>query len=361
MNFTCWPKLARDCIASSDGSAYAANLELVEVPAPTAPRPAASAPLGEVQTPGQHSIAEVSTALEVSPEQCVKTLLVHGTDGHPVAVALRGDHELNRIKAERHPDIGAPLRLLNAAQVEQAAGCLPGSVGPLGLKLKVLADAAAAQLADFVCGANRADLHLTGVNWGRDLPEPQRADLRNAVTGDPSPDGHGQLQLSRGIEVGHIFQLGTSYSAAMQAVCMDQDSKAVPLVMGCYGIGVSRLVAAAIEQHHDARGIIWPAAIAPFQVILMPVNMHKSPRLAEAVQRLYSELCGHGMEVLLDDRQQRPGVMYNDAELLGIPHWIICSERGLDQDQVEYRHRTDTESQHVALATIAGFVLELLR
>ncbi len=347
-----------DCIASSDVSTYAANLELVEVPAPTVPRPAASATLGEVHTPGQHSIAEVSAALKVSPEQCVKTLLVNGADEQPVAVVLRGDHELNRIKAERHPDIGAPLRLLDAAQVEQAAGCPPGSVGPPGLKLKVIADGAAAQLADFVCGANRAGLHLTGVNWGRDLPEPQRADLRNAVTGDPSPDGHGHLQLSRGIEVGHIFQLGTRYSAAMQAVCLNPDGKAVPLTMGCYGIGVSRLVAAAIEQHHDARGIIWPAALAPFQVILIPVNMHKSPRLADAVQQLYSELCGHGMEVLLDDRKQRPGVMYNDAELLGIPHWIICSERGLDQGQVEYRHRAGTESQPVALSTVAGFLLE---
>ncbi len=347
-----------DCIASSDVSTYAANLELVEVPAPTVPRPAASATLGEVQTPGQHSIAEVSAALKVSPEQCVKTLLVNGADEQPVAVVLRGDHELNRIKAERHPDIGAPLRLLDAAQVEQAAGCPPGSVGPPGLKLKVIADGAAAQLADFVCGANRAGLHLTGVNWGRDLPEPQRADLRNAVTGDPSPDGHGHLQLSQGIEVGHIFQLGTRYSAAMQAVCLNPDGKAVPLTMGCYGIGVSRLVAAAIEQHHDARGIIWPAALAPFQVILIPVNMHKSPRLADAVQQLYSELCDHGMEVLLDDRKQRPGVMYNDAELLGIPHWIICSERGLDQGQVEYRHRAGTESQPVALSTVAGFLLE---
>lgn len=345
-----------DQIAFSDSSDYAANLELVDVPAPAGSRPPASETMRELQTPGQHTIAQVSAHLGVSPARCVKTLLVAGEEGRPVALVLRGDHELNRLRAERCPGVRVPLTFLDAEQVELATGCPPGSLGPVGLEMAVLADPDAVQLVDFVCGANRDDWHLAGVNWGRDLPEPVTVSLRNAAAGDPSPDGRGRLRIARGIEVGHIFQLGTDYSAAMKAVCLDPNGKAVTLVMGCYGIGVSRLVAAAIEQNHDARGIIWPESIAPFQAVLIPINMHKSPRLAEAVERLYRELVASGVEVLLDDRRERPGVMYNDAELLGIPHWLIYSEKGLDRGRVEYRRRAGGGPEELALDEVAAFL-----
>jgi len=335
-----------DAIAFSDASDYAANVELAEALPPEGERPAPGEPMQAVATPGQHSIEEVSTFLKVPPERCLKTLIVHGAEeGRLVALVLRGDHELNAIKTEKHPAVAAPLTFASDAEVRAATGAAPGSVGPVGLEIPVIADRAAAHVADFVCGANRDGEHLTGVNWGRDLPEPEVADLRNVVAGDPSPDGKGRLSIVRGIEVGHIFQLGTKYSQAMNATVLDEDGKERVMIMGCYGIGVSRVVAAAIEQNHDDRGILWPEPIAPFRVALCPMNMKKSPRVAETAERLYRELLDAGVEVLFDDRDVRAGVMFADMELIGIPHRIIVGERNLDNGQVEYKrgHERDAE------------------
>jgi prolyl-tRNA synthetase len=309
-----------------------------------------------VDTPGQHSIEAVSGFLDIAPSQTAKTLLVQGTDTPVVALVLRGDHELNLLKAEKLPEVAAPLTFASEAQVREAAGCGPGSLGPVGLMVPVIADRSAAQLADFVCGANRDGQHLKGVNWGRDLPEPRVADLRNVVAGDPSPDGHGRLAIARGIEVGHIFQLGKKYSQAMNATVLDERGEAVVMPMGCYGIGVSRIVAAAIEQNHDAKGIIWPDPIAPFQVALLPMNMHKSQRLREAAEALYAELGAAGFEVLFDDRRERPGVMFADIDLIGIPHRVVLGERGLDQGLVEYKARPAQDSENVPLAGLVAFL-----
>jgi prolyl-tRNA synthetase len=256
-----------------------------------------------------------------------------------VALLLRGDHELNAIKAQKLPGVASPLRMAARETVVAATGCEPGYLGPRGLSCPVYADHAALALADFVCGANRVDMHLTGVNWGRDLPEPTPADLRNVVPGDPSPGGDGQLTLRRGIEVGHIFQLGRKYSEAMQASVLDEAGKPVTMYMGCYGIGVTRIVAAAVEQNNDAAGICWPEPLAPFSVVVVPLNAGKSPRVAAAAEQLYADLQAIGLEVLLDDRDARPGVKFADAELLGIPHRIVVSDRGLDAGRLEYRHR----------------------
>ncbi|MDQ2696647.1 MAG: proline--tRNA ligase, partial [Pseudomonadota bacterium] len=313
---------------------------------PVDPRPAPAASLARVATPGQYTIAAVSQFLSVAPQQTVKTLLVQGIDG-VVALCLRGDHELNTLKAEKHPLIAVPFAFASDEQIRAAAGCNAGSLGPVGLAVPVIADRAAASLADFVCGANADDQHLTGVNWGRDLPEPEVADLRNVVAGDPSPDGNGTLTLVRGIEVGHIFQLGDKYSAALNATVLDEQGRSRTMLMGCYGIGVSRLVAAAIEQNHDAQGICWPPAMAPFQVALLPINAHKSRRLREAAEALYQELLAAGFEVLLDDRDVRPGVMFADMELIGIPQRLVLGERALDAGEVEYRHRRDADSQRI--------------
>ncbi len=350
-----------DAIAFSTGSDYAANVELAEAVAPQGERPAARASLQRVNTPGQHSIQEVSAFLNIPPQQCVKTLLVQGTAENGaatkiVALLLRGDHELNLIKAAKVTQLAAPITLAGAEQVRAAAGCDPGSLGPLGLQIPLIVDRGAAHLSDFVCGANDDGVHLTGVNWGRDLPEPQIADLRNVVEGDASPDGKGTLSIARGIEVGHIFQLGTKYSTALDATVLDQSGKPVVMTMGCYGIGVSRVVAAAIEQNNDARGIIWPAAIAPFHVALLPMNMQKSERIAAAAEQLYAELRAAGIEVLFDDRPLRPGVMFADMELIGIPHRLVLGERGLDAGTIEYQARQDTESRNLPLATIVEFL-----
>ncbi len=350
-----------DAIAFSTDSDYAANVELAEAVAPQGERPAARACLQRVNTPGQHSIQEVSAFLNIPPQQCVKTLLVQGTAENGaatkiVALLLRGDHELNLIKAAKVTQLAAPITLAGAEQVRAAAGCDPGSLGPLGLQIPLIVDRGAAHLSDFVCGANDDGVHLTGVNWGRDLPEPQIADLRNVVEGDASPDGKGTLSIARGIEVGHIFQLGTKYSAALDATVLDQSGKPMVMTMGCYGIGVSRVVAAAIEQNNDARGIIWPAAIAPFHVALLPMNMQKSERIAAAAEQLYAELRAAGIEVLFDDRPLRPGVMFADMELIGIPHRLVLGERGLDAGTIEYQGRRDTESRNLPLATIVEFL-----
>ena len=349
-----------DAIAFSDTGDYAANVELAEALPPPGPRPAPGRAMEKVATPGAHSIEEVAQFLGVAPSQCLKTLVVHGTDGGLVALCLRGDHELNAVKAEKLPQVAAPLRFAEAEAIRAAVGCGPGSLGPVGLSLPVIADHAAACLADFVCGANEDGFHLTGVNWGRDAAEPEAADIRNVVDGDPSPDGRGRLVIRRGIEVGHIFQLGRKYSEAMNATVLDESGRAVVMTMGCYGIGVSRVVAAAIEQHHDERGIVWPEAIAPYQLALLPMNPHKSEAVRETAERLYRELVDAGIEVLLDDRGERAGVMFADMELIGIPHRIVVGDRGLKKGVVEYKGRRDTGSVDVPLDEVVAHVRERL-
>ncbi len=349
-----------DAIAFSSESDYAANVELAPALPPSEPRPEPSESLRTVDTPGARTIAEVAAALGVPAARCVKTLLVKGTETEAVALVLRGDHELNEIKAEKLPEVAAPLTFVDEATVRRLTGAAPGSVGPVGLSIPVIADHAAAVLADFVCGANEDGKHLTGVNWGRDLPEPRTADIRNVVEGDPSPDGKGVLSIKRGIEVGHIFQLGTKYSEAIGATVLDEGGHAVLLTMGCYGIGVSRVVAAAIEQNHDARGICWPLALAPFQVALVPINMHKSQRLREAAEALYAELTAAGIEVLFDDRKERPGVMFADMELIGIPLRVTLGERGLDKGVAELKGRRDETHEEVPLERLVATIKDRL-
>jgi prolyl-tRNA synthetase len=345
-----------DAIAFSTKSDYAANVELAEAVAPSGERPSPGTELRNVDTPGQRSIEEISHFLSVDPAQTVKTLLVKGTETEVVALVLRGDHELNTIKAEKLPQVAVPLTLVDDEAIHTCCGCSAGSIGPRNIAAPVVVDRATASLADFVCGANENGKHLTGVNWGRDLPEPEVADLRNVVEGDPSPDGKGTLSIKRGIEVGHIFQLGRKYTQALDATVLDESGKSVVMTMGTYGIGISRVVAATIEQNHDQRGIIWPAAIAPFQVALLPMNMHKSQRLREAVAILHDTLTAAGIDVLLDDRKERPGVMFADMELIGIPHRIVLGERGLDAGIVEYKGRRDTDKQEVPLGGLEAFL-----
>jgi len=351
-----------DAIAFSAGG-FAANVELVPCPAAGEARPEPSLTLDAVDTPGVHTIADLAEFLGIPAQRCIKTLLVEGEDGGLVALVLRGDHELNAIKAERTDGVLAPLTFARPDRVREVIGCDPGSLGPVGLMdtgVPVIADGSAASLADFACGANRDGAHLTGVNWSRDTPEPVVSDLRNAVDGDPSPDGSGPLAIRRGIEVGHIFQLGDKYSTSMGAVVLDDAGRAVNLVMGCYGIGVTRVVAAAIEQNHDEKGIVWPVAIAPFHAVLLPMNMHKSVRLREAAEKLYADLTAAGVEVLFDDRPVRPGVMFADSELIGVPHRIVVGDRGLDSGTVEYRYRRDRESTDIALEDIVSHMRALV-
>ncbi len=288
--------------------------------------------------------------------QCLKTLLVEGTDGQPVAMIVRGDHELNAVKAQKLPGVSSPLRMAGAEQIVAATGAEPGFIGPVGLRCRVYVDRAAAHAADFVCGANERDAHLTGVNWGRDLPEAEVVDIRNVVPGDPSPTGKGTLGIARGIEVGHIFQLGCKYSEAMNATVLDEQGKSVVMFMGCYGIGVTRVVAAAIEQNHDERGIIWPEPIAPFDVSLIPMNITKSERVRQEAERLYAELTAAGLDVLFDDRDARPGVKFADDELIGTPHRIVVGDKGLDRGVLEYKRRRDGTGADVPVADIVGFL-----
>jgi prolyl-tRNA synthetase len=345
-----------DAIAFSSSGEYAANVERAEAIAPAGERPAATSAMTMVETPGQHSIEDVCKHLQITPNQCVKTLLVQGAEAEVVALVVRGDHELNTVKAEKLPAIAAPLQFATDEQIRAAAGCSAGSIGPAGLSIPVVVDHSAAQLADFVCGANEDGKHHSGVNWGRDLPAPDCADLRNIVNGDASPDGKGTLSIARGIEVGHIFQLGTKYSEAMGATVLNEQGKEATMTMGCYGIGVSRIVAAAIEQNNDDKGIIWPAAIAPFQVALLPMNMKKSQRVREATEALYQELQTAGIDVLLDDRPVRPGVMFSDMELIGIPHRVVVGEKNLDQDLLEYKARRDGSNQDIPRSGIIAFL-----
>jgi prolyl-tRNA synthetase len=344
-----------DAIAFSDADDYAANLETAVALAPAAPRAPATLPLRQVPTPNARTIAEVSAQLGVTPAQCVKTLLVDGADGGVVALVIRGDYELNAVKAQKLEGVASPLKMAGADRI-RAAGMEPGFIGPIGFKGRIYVDHAAAHLADFVCGANEKDLHYRGVNWGRDLPDPQSVDIRNVQPGDPSPTGRGRLKVARGIEVGHIFQLGQLYSAAMNASVLDEQGNTLTMFMGCYGIGVTRVVAAAIEQNHDANGIVWPDAIAPFQVVLVPINYQKSARVQETADALYRDFNAAGIDVLLDDRDARPGVKFADSELLGIPHRIVIGERSLNAGNLEYRHRRATESTEIPAADPVGYI-----
>jgi prolyl-tRNA synthetase len=333
-----------DAIAFSDGDDYAANLEMAIAVAPAERRAAPTQALAKVHTPDTRTIAALCAYLDVEPARCVKTLLVDGADGGVVALIVRGDHELNAIKAQKLAGVANPLRMASPERVRAATGSEPGYLGPIGFSGRLIVDHAAAQLADFVCGANEKDQHYVGVNWGRDLALPEPQDIRNARAGDPSPTGRGTLRIARGIEVGHIFQLGRKYSAAMQASVLDEHGKSLTMLMGCYGIGVTRVVAAAIEQNHDANGIIWPEAIAPFQVVLVPINYQKSDAVRTLCDRLYADFAAAGVDVLLDDRDARPGVKFADSELMGIPHRIVIGDRGLAEGTLEYRHRRATES-----------------
>jgi prolyl-tRNA synthetase len=345
-----------DAIVFSDGDDYAANLELAVALPPREPRAAAAERMREVATPDARTIADVASLLALAPSRLLKTLVVEGADGGLVALLLRGDHELNALKAGKLPAVAKPLRMAEAGRVAAAFGSEPGFLGPVGLGMTVVADHAAAALADFVCGANKADAHLAGVNWGRDLPEPATADLRNVVDGDPSPNGAGTLSIARGIEVGHIFQLGRKYSEAMKASVQDEQGRDIAMHMGCYGIGVTRIVAAAIEQNHDERGIAWPAPLAPFDVIVVGLNWEKSPAVRDAALALYRELGDAGFEVLLDDRDARPGVKFADAELFGIPHRIVVSDRGLAAGRLEYRHRRGEANEDFPRGEAAAFL-----
>ncbi len=349
-----------DAIAFSTESGYAANVELAEAVA-IGERGNPALLMTRVDTPDQHSINEVSGFLGVKPEQCLKTLLVKAEDGTVVALVLRGDHELNPVKLQKLEGIASPMQFASDQEIQAAAGCSAGSLGPVGLNIPVIADRSAVTLTDFVCGANHDGRHFTGVNWERDLPVPARTeDIRRVRNGDPSPDGQGTLKIARGIEVGHIFQLGRKYSAAMNAVVLDESGHSRIMTMGCYGIGVTRVIAAAIEQNHDDKGILWPAAIAPFQVALLPMNMHKSERLRMAADKLYEELIAAGFDVLFDDRKVRAGFMFADIELIGIPHRVVLGDRGLDSGNVEYKGRLDTEMQEVRITEVVEFLREQL-
>jgi prolyl-tRNA synthetase len=345
-----------DAIVFSDGDDYAANLEAAVALPPTTPRPAPKEELKKVSTPGAKTIEDLSRFLKIEPARTIKTLIVEGVDDTVVALVIRGDHELNAVKAQKLPGVVSPLKMAGVESVRKATGTDPGYIGVIGLKCKVYADHAALALADFVSGANEKDMHYTGTNWDRDAPSPIAADIRNVVEGDPSPLGKGHLKIARGIEVGHIFQLGQKYSEPMKAAVLDEAGKDVTLYMGCYGIGVTRIVAAAIEQNHDEKGIIWPEPIAPFEVVLVPLNQHKSPRVREVADRLYAEFTEAGIEVLYDDRDARPGVKFADAELLGIPHRIVVGDRGLDAGKLEYRGRRDAESTDFAANDAIAFI-----
>ena len=316
-----------DAIAFCPEGDYAANVELAEALPGPGERDPAGADMSEVETPAQRTIAELTAFLDVGAEKCIKTLIVENADGELYALALRGDHSLNETKLGKLPAFTGGFSLATEERIRSAFGCAPGYVGPVGAPVPVIADRSAALVSDFVCGRNRENWHYRGVNWERDASISETADLRNVVAGDPSPDGKGVLKIGRGIEVGHIFHLGSKYSESMGAVVLDEQGKAVPMEMGCYGIGITRMVAAAIEQHHDERGIIWPTAIAPFQLAILPINAHKSHRVRETVETLYRQLVDAGVEVLLDDRQLRPGAMFADCELIGIPHRLVIGEK----------------------------------
>ncbi len=349
-----------DLIAYSDESEYAANIEMAEALAPTKQAATSELAMKNVATPNLTTIAEVAGFLKVPPQQTLKTLIVKGNDYPVIALVLRGDHELNEIKAAKLPEVAAPLIMIDSGKFQEYFGCSSGFVGPVGLNIPVIVDHYASVVNDFVCGANKNDQHLVNVNWQRDLPLPKVADLRKVVEGDLSPDGKGKLRLARGIEVGQIFQLGKKYSRSMKATVLDEAGKATELFMGCYGIGVSRTMAAAIEQNHDERGIIWPEAIAPFQIALIPMSLHKSYRVKESAEKLYGDLIVAGFEVLFDDRKDRAGVLFADIDLIGIPHRIVISESGIDQGIVEYKFRSSSNIENIPIENLVTFMQNLL-
>jgi prolyl-tRNA synthetase len=352
-----------DQIAFSTDSDFAANVELAEAMPAVAKAPSPSEELRLVDTPDARTIDDLVTQFGVAVENTVKTLIVAASEDCEadfVALLVRGDHTLNEFKAARLPEVASPIRFASDEEIRAATGAGAGSLGPLGLRIPCIADRSVAVVADFAAGANQDGKHYFGINWGRDVDLPQQADLRNVVEGDPSPDGQGTIRLARGIEVGHIFQLGTKYSEAMNAVVLGEDGKSHVMPMGCYGIGVSRIVAAAIEQNHDENGICWPEPLAPFQVAILPMNAAKSYRVREAAEQLYAELSEAGVEVLLDDRNVRPGVMFNDMELIGIPHRVVIGERGLDEGQLEYRRRTADGNESIPLDGACAALLERL-
>jgi len=345
-----------DAIAYCDEDGYASNVETAVTFATEKSAPKATQELLKVETPDTKTIEALCECLNVKAAQTLKVLIVDGDDG-PVALALRGDHELNALKAQKIPGVSSPLQLSDAGTIRKVTGSDTGYAGPIGLEIPIHFDHATRQMADFVCGANETDRHYTGVNFGRDIEPPETVDIRNVIEGDPTPGGKGTLSIARGIEVGHIFQLGTKYSVAMNATVQDENGADTPMAMGCYGIGVTRIVAASIEQNHDDKGIIWPEQLAPFDVVLLPINMQRSEPLREAAEQLYSDLTDMGLEVLFDDRDARPGVKFADAELLGIPHRLVISDRGLEAGELEYRHRRDSESRTLK----RDAALELLR
>ena len=335
-----------DAIAYSDEDNYASNIETATTSRDGVETPPASLDLTKIETPGIKTITALCESLSIMASQTMKTLIVEGNEGL-IAFGLRGDHELNAVKAQKIPGVASPLTMASPESIAKAIGCGPGFVGPVGIAIPIFYDHATASMSDFIVGANEKDTHYTGVNFGRDLDVPATVDIRNIVAGDPTPGGKGKLSIARGIEVGHIFQLGTQYSEAMSATVQNPEGKNQAMAMGCYGIGITRIVGAAIEQNHDDAGIIWPTSLAPFDVVLVPINMHRSDDVKAAAEALYDELCAKGFEVLLDDRDARPGVMFADAELIGIPHRLVISDRGLAAGELEYRHRGDAESQNM--------------
>jgi len=348
-----------DAIAFASEGNFAANVETVEALPPEIERAAPAKTMQQVDTPGMHSIDALASGLKVTPQQCLKTLIVEAEEDTLIALILRGDHQLNTLKGERLEGVASPLRMAQRDKINQVLGNDIGSIGPVGLAIKSYVDHSAAVLSDFVCGANQDDKHLQNVNWGRDCEEPVVADLRNIVDGDPSPDGNGQLRILRGIEVGHIFQLGQEYSESMGSKVLDVQGKTVAPYMGCYGIGVTRVVAAAIEQNHDDRGIIWPEALAPFMLAICPINYHKSESVKAAADSLYQQCATHGLSVLLDDRPLRPGVMFSDMDLIGVPHRIVLSDRGLTAEQFEYKGRRDQDVQELPLTELTALLVRL--
>jgi len=345
-----------DAIAFCPDSDYAANVELAEAMAPATARPAPAGELKRVSTPGVKTIAELCSFLKIAAQKTVKAVCVEGADGAPLLMMVRGDHQLNLVKAGKLPQLKTPVTFATPEAIRAAFGADPGSLGPIGFQGTIIADRTVAAMADFVVGANVDDHHYTGANIGRDFAEPVVADIRDAVAGDPSPDGKGALDICRGIEVGHIFQLRTKYSSALNLSFLDEAGRSQIMEMGCYGIGVSRIAAAAIEQGHDARGIIFPRAIAPFELALAPIGLGKSAQVRETAERLYRELQEAGIDVLLDDRDERPGVMFADLELMGIPHRLVVGERGLKTGQVEYQGRWDAKATTIALHDAVNYV-----
>ena len=353
-----------DDVIFSDTSDYAANIEFAEAVAPKEPRAAATQEMTLVDTPNAKTIAELVEQFNLPIEKTVKTLLVKAVEGSKsplIALLVRGDHELNEVKAEKLPQVASPLTFATEEEIRALVKAGPGSLGPVNMPIPVVIDRTVAVMSDFAAGANIDGKHYFGINWDRDVATPEVADIRNVVAGDPSPDGQGTLLIKRGIEVGHIFQLGTKYSEAMKAAVQGEDGRNQILTMGCYGIGVTRVVAAAIEQNYDDRGIVWPDAIAPFQVAILPMNMHKSYRVQELAEKLYAELRAQGIEVLMDDRKERPGVMFADMELIGIPHTIVLGDRNLDNDDIEYKYRRNGEKQLIKTGDIVDYLVKAIK